>query len=104
MEEINNPPLPFYGHPAQIQDILYYDVPLPPWTVEISSVGEVWFFFGTTQEYSPFYMTKFSLTKFSLTNFICQMCFDRVNQDFSTKFLIYKLKIPNLHDQKTFDI
>ena len=23
MEEINNPPLPFYGHPAQIQDILY---------------------------------------------------------------------------------
>ena len=25
-----------------------YDSPLPPWTVEISSVGEVWFFFGRT--------------------------------------------------------
>ena len=23
MGEINNPPLPFYGHPAEIQDILY---------------------------------------------------------------------------------
>ena len=27
MEEINNPPLPFYGHPAQIQDILYIIIP-----------------------------------------------------------------------------
>ena len=29
MEEINNPPLPFYGHPVQIQDILYM-IPLFP--------------------------------------------------------------------------
>ena len=34
-----------------------------------------------------------------LTNFICQMFFDRVNRDFSTNLS----KIPNLHDQKTFN-
>ena len=44
-------PLPLYGHPAQIQDILHNDFPLPLWTVEISSVSEVWFFFGMTQEH-----------------------------------------------------
>ena len=38
-------------------------------------------------------------SKFFLTNFICQMFFDRVNRDFSTNLS----KIPNLHDQKTFN-
>ena len=66
-------PLPFYGHPAQIQDILYM-IPLFLCGQWKFPVGEAWFFFGTTQEYSPFYTTKFSLT-----NFICQMFFDRVN-------------------------
>ena len=74
MEEINNPPPSLLRTSSTNSRHSLYDSPLPPWTVEISSVGEVWFFFGMTQEYSPFYMTTFSLT-----NFICQMFFDRIN-------------------------
>ena len=39
------------------------------------------------------------MTIISVTNFICQMFFDRQNEDFSTNLL----KIPKLHLQKTFD-
>ena len=37
-------PLPLYGHPAQIQDILYM-IPSSSWMAEISSVSGTWFFY-----------------------------------------------------------
>jgi hypothetical protein len=30
-------------------NLLYFPPPPPPWTAEISSLGEVWAFFGTIQ-------------------------------------------------------
>ena len=51
IEEINNLPLPLYGHPAQIQDILYMiSLFLPGWQKFPLWMGHV-SFFGTTQEY-----------------------------------------------------
>ena len=46
-------------------------------------------------QWSP-YITPFDTTKFSLTNFMCQMYFDRVNEEYLTNLS----KNPNLHGQK----
>ena len=54
-EEIDNTPLPLSRHPIEIQDILKTISLPPPWMAEISSVGGVWIFFGTTQFQNPGY-------------------------------------------------